>query len=206
MIDAVNHIQTPLVGLDAHIESMRQTLYSNLEWLDDKDSYGLAQRKRAENSSYYPSIYKGEGEHYDLSVNSNKKSESFFYIRSYFDALYKTENQGRTSQYKTEFSLTININVDLIRESLQSEYSLQEYIRQVLKVEFSSISEGRDVKIKKVIFNKFSEIYEDFTFWQLNQNYTFHPQNAFRVFYEMKFGIDCTFNNLSKTIQNYEHI
>lgn len=202
LLEVKPHIPTPQIDIDFHIESMRQKLFNSLDWLDEADAYGLALRQMdntEQGQRFAPVIYSGNGEHYDLSTNSNKQAETYFYIRSFYDAVYSTNLAGRTKTYVTEFSIIFNINVDLIRQNLKSEYSVHQFIEQVRDIEFSQIKEAREVKIQRVFFNRFEDIYQDFNFWLFDPNFTFHPQNAFRISYSMTFGMGCNLNTPSKS-------
>lgn len=183
---------------------MRQQLYDQIEWLSEEDAYGLVLRKLDNTEQgvqkYSPVIYQGNGEHYDLSVNSNKKAETYFYIRSNYNVLYTPNAQTQSVFYQAEVSITFNINVDLIREHIKAEYSLQEFIRQARQVnldEFPTLKNPagqnarRVMKLQTVFFNRYEDIYQDFNFWLLDPNFTFHPQNAFRLLYRMEFGMNC---------------
>lgn len=190
MLSPTPHIVSSPVDIDRHIEEMKVIL-SGVSWIDR--AYGLAVRETKQNDAFtnvtYPRVYQGGKEHNPISVDDTIAATSFFYIQdsiSYDDL---------TKRMTCDINLIVTCNVNRIYPP-NTEYSIHPLIKELRQLNLGggglkNPSGYRDIKFNQYFFNRLSDVFPDFNFWEQDTKYRMQPINCFRILYSMIFSPDC---------------
>lgn len=178
------------IEIDRFIYEMQIMLSTRLAWLSNDYGRGFRMLEHAGGKQYIPQIYKGNNDYHSNFGDSFKKAQMFFWTNTEY-------HEQRSNILRHNVSLIFSVNLELIDNTLSpNELFTQNLIAQVRKAILQyGISQtiARDIVIK-TIDREPRDVYREFTFNEMYNNFNRAPLQCFRVNLSVDMPPDCHIN------------
>lgn len=163
---------------------------SELPWLDN--IFGLAQRlKRGKDKGYYAGYYDGGDEYLGVLPEDKLGNRSFFILKD--PEIPVDGNLEMAVNLQPSYKATVSLILwyDL-RDIAGLEYRQTEEVkRQVLeKLNMAVLDSGDRMAVTK-IFQRFENVFSDFTLEETNLQYVMSPYAGLRIDMDITYLTDC---------------
>ncbi len=164
--------------LDAAVSAINTTLLAELTWLDN--AYGNVERRQKEVNGrriFYPGVYSGDSDYYNLMPDGHLGNYSFFYIEDGIDVM---EAKGRAYYFSVRYALVFWFDYRTVYSADWEQRSINNVQNEVFAA-IKKFSLANAQIMADRAFLDAQNIYRLFTVDEVEQQYLMRPYGGLRV-------------------------